>query len=159
MFFWFVGTAVITVWYVFGDPRFDYRLLVVGAVLPLVDALFGGMRWLHTLAFSVAVLVVVMLVTIGRKPARQLLLGLAIGTFLHLVFDAAWATPDVFWWPLGGTSFGGEALPEVRRGWWNVPLEAIGLGIVVWAWRRAGLSRPSRRRHVLRSGKLFEPPL
>ena len=25
----FVGTAIVAVWYVFRDPRFDYRLLVV----------------------------------------------------------------------------------------------------------------------------------
>ena len=86
MFFWFVGTAVLTVWYVFRDPRFDYRLLVVGSVLPLGDALFApgdgpGMRWMHSLAFSVALLVVVMAVTAGRKPHRKRLLGLPIGTF------------------------------------------------------------------------------
>ena len=34
MFLWFLGTALVTVWYVFTDPRFDYRLLLVGAVLP-----------------------------------------------------------------------------------------------------------------------------
>ena len=31
------ATAVVTVWFVFRDPRFDYRLLVVGSVLPLLD--------------------------------------------------------------------------------------------------------------------------
>ena len=35
VFFWFIGTAIVAVWYVFRDPRFDYRLLVVGSVLPL----------------------------------------------------------------------------------------------------------------------------
>ena len=42
MFLWFIGTAVITVWYVFRDPRFDYRLLIVGSVLPELDALARG---------------------------------------------------------------------------------------------------------------------
>ena len=41
MFLWFVGTAIATVRFVFQDPRFDYRLLIVGAVLPLLDLLFG----------------------------------------------------------------------------------------------------------------------
>ena len=75
------------------------------------------MRWMHSLAFSVALLVAVMAVTAGRKPQRKLLLGLPIGTFLHLVFDGAWATTDVFWWPFGGWDFGGHRLPEVQRGW------------------------------------------
>jgi hypothetical protein len=156
VFLWFVGTAVITVWYVFRDPRFDYRLLIVGALLPELDGLFGGMRWMHSLLFSVALLAVVMAASVGRKPRRKLLLGLAIGTFLHLVFDGAWATTDVFWWPFTGASIGDEPLPSVQRGWWNVPLEAIGLAIIVWVWRRAGLATSTRRRAVARTGRLFE---
>ena len=159
MFLWFIGTAVITVWYVFRDPRFDYRLLIVGTLLPELDALSGGMRWMHSLAFSVALLIVVMVVSTGHKSRRKFLLGLPIGTFLHLVFDGAWATTTVFWWPFTGRSIGDEPLPSVQRGWWNVPLEMIGLLIVVWVWRRAGLSSASRRRAVLRTGRLFDPAL
>ena len=159
MFLWFIGTAVITVWYVFRDPRFDYRLLVVGSVLPELDALFGGMRWLHSLAFSVVLLGVVMVVSIGRRQLRKLLLGLPIGMLLHLVFDGAWANTAVFWWPFTGTSVGDEPLPSAQRGWWNVPLEAVGLLLIVWIWRRAGLADAARRRAVLRTGRLFDPTL
>jgi hypothetical protein len=159
VFLWFIGTAVIAVWYVFRDPRFDYRLLIVGSLLPELDAVAGGMRWMHSLSLSVAVLVVVMAATVGRKSQRKLLLGLAIGMFLHLVFDGAWATTDVFWWPFTGASIGDEPLPSVQRGWWNLPLEAIGLVIIVWVWRRAGLSDATRRRAVARTGRLFEPAL
>jgi hypothetical protein len=159
VFLWFIGTAVITVWYVFRDPRFDYRLLVVGSVAPELDALFGGMRWLHSLVCSVALLVVVMVATIGRRQLRKLLLGLPIGMLLHLVFDGAWASTDVFWWPFTGAAIGDEPLPSAQRGWWNVPLEAIGLMIIVWIWRRAGLADPARRRAVVRTGRLFDPTL
>jgi hypothetical protein len=159
VFLWFIGTAVITVWYVFRDPRFDYRLLVVGSVLPEFDALFGGMRWLHSLAFSVVLLGVVMVVSIGRRQLRKLLLGLPIGMLLHLVFDGAWANTAVFWWPFTGTSVGDEPLPSAQRGWWNVPLEAVGLLLIVWIWRRAGLADAARRRAVLRTGRLFDPTL
>ena len=38
----FVGTSIATVWFVFRDPRFDYRLLIVGSVLPLADGVTGG---------------------------------------------------------------------------------------------------------------------
>ena len=41
--------GVITVWFVFRDPRFDYRLLIVGSVLPRLDGSPAGMRWMHTL--------------------------------------------------------------------------------------------------------------
>jgi hypothetical protein len=159
VFLWFIGTAVITVWYVFRDPRFDYRLLIVGAVLPDFDAVAGGMRWMHSLAFSVILLIVVMVATVGRKQRRKLLLGLPIGTFLHLVFDGAWATTGVFWWPFTGASIGDEQLPSVQRGWWNVPLELVGLAIIAWVWRTAGLSNRERRRAVLRTGRLFDPAL
>ena len=59
------------------------------------------------------------------------------------MFDGAWATTEVFWWPFTGASIGDEPLPSVQRGWWNVPLEVIGLAIVVWVWRRPGC--PTRR--------------
>ncbi len=168
MFLWFVGTAIATVWFVFRDPRFDYRLLVVGSVLPLLDALFGGARVMHTLVFSLALLVVVMLATVGHRSWRRLWLGLPIATLLHLVFDGAWADSDVFWWPFGGWGFEDAALPEAARGWWNVPLELVGLAILAWVWRTARLDdrtpasggvahRPALRRRRLTPPEVGEP--
>ena len=53
MLFWFVGTAVVSVWLVFHDARFDYRFLIVGALWPdLVDAPFGGARMFHSVVGS-----------------------------------------------------------------------------------------------------------
>lgn len=156
MFFWFLGAVLGAVWYVFRDRRFDVRLLVVGALLPELDGLFGGARVMHSLAFSLAVLAVVMLATIGRRTARRMWLGLPIGTMLHLVVDAAWADGRVFGWPLAGWSFDGAPLPSVERGWWNVPLELIGLAILAWFWRHAGLADAARRREVARTGRLYE---
>lgn len=158
MVLWFVGTAVVTVRFVFQDARFDYRLLVVGSVLPLSDAAFGDVRILHTLIASLILLAVVMLVTTGRRPARRLLLGLPIGSLLHLVFDGAWTDTDMFWWPAAGYNFGGTELPELERGWWTLGLELIGLALLVWVWRASGLSSPSRRHRFWRTGQLFAGP-
>lgn len=155
MFLWFVATATVAVWFVFRDPRFDYRLLVVGAVVPLLDALSGGAWVLHTLAFCLTLLFAVMVVTVGRRPARKLLLALPIGMLLHLVFDGAWADTDLFWWPLGGWSFDGAPLPEASRGWWGVGLELAGLVILMWVWRSSRLSDPVLRRRFLHDGLLF----
>jgi hypothetical protein len=160
VFFWFIATAILAVWYVFRDPRFDYRLLVVGSVLPLADGLFApgdgpGMRWLHSLAFSVVLLAVVMAVTSGRKPQRKFLLGLPIGTFLHLVFDGAWTTTDVFWWPFGGWGLEGNQLPEVQRGWLSAVLELAGIAVIAWIWRRERLGDRGRRRAALQTGRLL----
>ena len=158
MFFWFLGTAVVTVWFVFRDPAFDYRLLLVGAVLPaLVDAAFGGARVLHSVTFCVVLLAVLMLATPGRKPIRKMLLGLPIGLLLHLVFTGAWTNATVFWWPFFGWSFDDAPHPIAARGWWNVPLEAIGLGLCWWVVDRAQLRDPERRAWFRRTGQLMLP--
>ena len=42
MLLWFLGTGIATVWFVFRDPRFDYRVLALGLLLPdAVDGLTG----------------------------------------------------------------------------------------------------------------------
>lgn len=157
MFFWFVGTAVVTVWWVFRDPAFDYRLLVVGSVLPLVDLAFGGARVLHSVTLAVGLLAVLMIVTSGRKPIRRMLLGLPIGLLLHLVFTGAWRNARVFWWPFGGFGFEDAPHPVAERGWWNLPLEVIGLALCWWVVRRADLADPERRAWFRRTGQLALP--
>jgi hypothetical protein len=154
VFFWFIGTAVLSVGFVFRDPAFDYRLVVVGSVLPLSDGLFGGARALHGLTVSVALLAVLMVATAGRRPIRRLLLGLPIGMLLHLVFDGAWSDTDTFWWPVTGLGFDDAELPAVARGAWSLVLEAVGLAICVWLWRRNSFGRAERRRRFLADGRL-----
>lgn len=154
MLLWFVATAVVSVHYVFNDPAFDYRLLVLGSLLPdLVDVPFGRAAWGHSVTAAVAALVVVMVATAGRRPSRRLLLGLPIGMLLHLVWDGAFTLNASFWWPFTG-DWGDVAVPSVGRGWWNVPLEIGGLLLLVRLWRRFGLAEPSRRQTLLRSGTL-----
>ena len=77
MVLWFAGTAFLTAWLVFRDPSFDYRLVMLGAVLPdAVDACFGGAAVMHSVVTSVVLLVVVMLVTIHRRSLRRHLIAL-----------------------------------------------------------------------------------
>ena len=154
MFFWFIGTAILAVGFVFRDPRFDYRLLIVGAVVPMLDGVFGGARALHSITASIVLLAVLMLATSGRKPIRRTLLGLPIGMFLHLVFDAAWNNTDVFWWPFTGLDFADAPYPITDRGVVSVVLEVIGVGLCVWLWRVNQLSSSARRRRFVRDGQL-----
>jgi hypothetical protein len=148
VFFWFIGTAVVTVWFVFRDPRFDYRLLIVGAVLPgLVDSI----------TVSVVLLLVLMLVTPRGTALRRTLLALPIGMLLHLVFTGAWMNARVFWWPFLGWSVDDASHAVIERGWWNVPLELIGVGLCGWVFRRAELADPARRREFWRTGRLALP--
>ncbi len=155
MFFWFLGTAVVAVWFVFHDSRFDYRFLLLGSLLPdIIDAPMGGARVLHSVTGSVAVLMVVMFSTVGRRPIRRRLLAIPIGTFLHLVFDGAWANTKVFWWPFGGVAFRNAPLPSWNRGAIDILLELLGLAMCVWAVRAFGLTDPARRKRFWRTGVL-----
>lgn len=159
MILWTVGTAVLAIWFVFGDPRFDYRTLIVGAVIPIVVDLPTGGAWvMHSIVASVVLLAVVMLVTIGRRPQRKALLGLPLGTFLYLVSSGAWADQGAFWWPLTGWGASGAPLPFVARSWWNIPLEIAGAAMLAWVVRTTGLTTPERRRQFVRTGHLTLPP-
>jgi hypothetical protein len=157
MFLWFIGTAVVSVWCIFRDPRFDYRLLVVGALLPdAIDLPEGHAKWAHSMTVSVGALVLVMLATAGRKPIRRLLLAAPIGMLLHLVWDGAFASTKVFWWPFAG-SWGSVRVPSLQRGWWNVAFEAAGALLLAWMWRRCELSDPERRDALIHRGELAPP--
>ncbi len=152
---WFAGTAVVAIWLVLRDPSFDYRFLIVGALLAdLVDGLIGGPGVLHSVAGCAAVLVVAMAASQGRRQLRRSLLALCFGLFLHLVFDAAWADTEVFWWPASGVGLADGQLPVVARGWWNLALELAGAAMLVWAWRRFGLAEPVRRSQFWRTGQV-----
>jgi hypothetical protein len=142
---WFVGGSMAIVWAVFRDPRFDLRLLAVGALAPdAVDVATGGSGPAHSVVAPVAVLAVIMAATYGRRPVRARLLALPIGMFLHLVLDGAFAAGSGFWWPLGGLALGDAPLPSATRGWWNVPLEVVGalLARRVLRARRAAAATP-----------------
>ena len=121
MLFWFIGTSIASVWSVFRDPKFAYRWVIVGALVPV-----------FSVVTVVGVLVVVMLLTIGKKAIRKNFLALTIGLFMHLVFDGAFLDTKMFWWPLAGLSFDGYAIPLVERGLLNIPLEIFGVGLILW---------------------------
>lgn len=154
MLFWLVATSVLTIAFVFNDPAFDYRLLIVGATIPaIVDWLAGGLAPAQSLPVGVVLLVVLMLVTPTRSAIRRSLLGLPLGYLLYLVFGGAWTSAESFWWPVFGWSLDAPNL-LADRGWWNVGLEAIGLAGCIWIWRRAGLTDRAARQRFQRTGQL-----
>ncbi|MGZ4680747.1 MAG: hypothetical protein ACXV4D_11280, partial [Ilumatobacteraceae bacterium] len=113
----------------------------------------GRARWAHSLTAAVATLVLVMLVTAGRKPVRRLLLAVPIGMLLHLVWDGVFASTHVLWWPFAG-SWGNLRVPSLQRGWLNVPFELAGALMLAWMWRQCDLSDPRRRADLVRRGVL-----
>ncbi|MEZ5380845.1 MAG: hypothetical protein R2754_03510 [Microthrixaceae bacterium] len=153
MFLWYLGVSWVAVWSVFRSPALDYRLVMVGSVLP-VGELPVGTGPLHTLLAPVLALAVVMLATRGRRLVRRRWLGLPIGMFVHLVLDGSVARPELFWWPLGGGGAFGASLPELGAGIWLLVAELIGLGAILWAVGRFGLDDADRRAMFLRSGQL-----
>jgi hypothetical protein len=154
MFCWFAAFSVLGVWTVFRSPGVDYRLVMLGSVLPVGEAVLGGPRLLHTLLAPVVVLAAVMLATRRRRLLRRRLLGLPIGMFFHLVLDGVWMRGQVFWWPFLGWSFGSGEVPELSHGAVGVVLEVIGIGALWWLWREFDLSDPGRRDRFLRTGRL-----
>jgi hypothetical protein len=96
------------------------------------------------------------LLTVGRKPLRRLMLALPIGMLMHLVWDGAFASTSVFWWPFTG-SWGNVRAPSLQRGWLNAAFEAAGGLMLAWMWRRCELSDPQRRSALIHSGLLMQP--
>ncbi len=150
---WFAAGAVVIAFVVFRSPALDYRLVALGAVIPVIETPFGPGP-LHALIAPTVVLAAVMLATSHRRLLRRQWLGLPIGMYLHLVLDAAFTNRETFWWPFFGLSFGEGDAPELARGWWALVLELAGIAMAVWAYRRFGLDDPHRRSVFLRTGQL-----
>ncbi len=156
MLLWFVGTALIAMWFTFRDPAIDHRLVIVGAVLPdAVDALSVKTNLMHTLAAPIVLMMGLMVCTIGRRRFRRHALALPIGIFWHSVFDGAWMNTEAFWWPVTRLTNGDTNIPLAEREvLLIVVMEIIGLALLVWSWRLMGMNEPARRRLFLRTGRL-----
>lgn len=154
MFLWFLGLSFALVLVVFSSPALDYRLVMLGAVLPAAERFVGGPWLFHTLLGPVVVLALVMVATRGRRLLRRQLLGLAIGLFMHLVLDGTWTTSKLFWWPILGVdgvlgSDGTATIAEAERSLAVVVmLELVGLGVLAFLVSRLGLLSEGRDRFV-----------
>src|SRR5450432_3887051 len=106
MVLWLTFASIFGVWNVFQSPGIDFRLIALGALLPLaLDAPFRSQAYAHTLLSAVIVLVLTMAFTAGRgrRLRRRRALSLAIGWFTSLVLGGTWTHKQVFWWPAFGT--------------------------------------------------------
>ncbi len=155
MFFWFVIVAPVVVAEIFRSPMIDYRVVALGAALPLLEAVIGQAFVLHTMAAAIVSLVVVMLATQNRRLVRRRWLGIPIGLMMHLILGAVWASDRLFLWPAFGFSFDDVGVPDRSRplAVWLL-LELIGLGVGWWAWRRYELGDADNRELLLTTGQL-----
>jgi hypothetical protein len=154
---WFAATSVVLVAVVFRSPAIDYRTVMVGSLVPLVEVLFGGPRLLHSVVGAVAVLGVVMAATSGRRLLRRRLLGIPIGMMCHLVLDGSFTRTDSFWWPVSGIGFASGQIPEVAHLGVSLVLELVGVAVAVWAWRLFRLDDPVVRARFATDGRLDLP--
>jgi len=156
VFVWFIAVSTTAVALVFGSPNLDYRLVMLGSVLPLVEGFFGGAWLLHSVFFNAVLLFGVMLVARGRRLTQRRWLAVPIGTFCHLVLDGSWTNAGVFWWPFTSLgSLGADAVPEFEHLPGVLILEVVGLLVGWWAWRRFALSDRPVRRILLTEGRLL----
>ncbi len=158
MILWYIGPSVLLVHYVFRSVGVDYRLIALGALLPLlVDLPFGHMAVGHSLVASIGLLAVIMIATIGRtRLRRRRLLCLPIGSMAGLLLSGAWSHDHVFWWPFLGSSFGNVPLIP---SWGIVAIEeAIGLFACWWMTGIGSLYEPGPRAEFLRTGRLRDIP-
>jgi len=94
--------------------QMDYRLIIVGAILPdIIDKPIGmllfrnffssGRIFCHTLLFLVILSSVA--VYLFKKWGQTWLIALSFGTFMHLILDGMWLTPRTLLWPAYGWAF------------------------------------------------------
>jgi membrane-bound metal-dependent hydrolase YbcI (DUF457 family) len=157
MVLWYLAPSIVAVHEIFRSRGLDYRLIALGALLPLLlDLSFGHYAYGHSLFVAVGVLAVVMLGTIGRpRLLRRRLICIPIGWMCGLVLSGAFLHDVSFLWPLLGSDFPDDSLvPPVTV---LVLLDAAGLAIGIWAWNRFGLADRATRDDFLRTGRLREP--
>jgi len=150
---WYSALSILIVATVFRSSGLDYRLIALGALLPLlVDLPLGHRGFGHSLLFAVVLLTAVMIATAGRpRLIRRRLLCLPIGVFVGLVLSGAFTQDQVFLWPFLGRTDQYALLPV----WWVVLVEEL-IGLAGWWWivgQYDLYERPALREFV-RTGRL-----
>ena len=168
MLFWYLGVGCALLLLTLGPRRIDYRLAMVGLVLPLVDVairlLFyrhghlGVHLYLHTFLFALVLALAVMTFLRGATARRWFVVPMAV--VVHLLLAGMLGDPVGLFWPLLGTHFtplgSGTRLAALilplRR--LDVLKEGLGLAVLVYIAFAFGQDKPGPRREFLRSGTL-----
>jgi len=136
-------------WFASLSRYVDIRILLVGALLPdIIDKPVGQYFFRDTFSngriFSHTLLFLVVLVAVGFflywRWRMVWMLTLAAGTFMHLLLDSIWQTPETLFWPFLGFGFPQapleDWLAELLEGLSSKPAvylpEAVGLAVLLW---------------------------
>ncbi len=149
-----MALSFVLVAVVFDSPALDYRMVMAGSVLPLVELFFAGPWALHTLLAPLVLLTVVMLITRGRRLARRRWLGLPIGLFMYLVLEGSWLRTELFWWPAWGANLNSSDLPQLKPLTVLIAMELVGVTAAFWAVRRYSLTNPKHLHQLATTGRL-----
>lgn len=171
MFFWHVGVTCALVLLALGARRIDYRVVMLGSILPdLLDKPIGriffarrfqnGRLFGHTLLFVVVMVLAIQLVLRGSAARRWFILPIA--ALLHMALDGMWAQPVTLFWPLFGARFPPDPVPDY---WLEVLLrpfrhpaelvrEVIGLALLVYLGLAFELQHGGPRREFFRRGEV-----
>lgn len=149
----------------------DYRLILVGSILPDVDKVIGlelfqrfDRNIFHTL------LCLLLLVAVGawmfRRSGDSRGLQLVFCWVVHLTLDQMWLKPSVLLWPLRSIPSGGNfgmsefeayAVHSLTTDPSQFMPELLGLAIVSWiAWRVIGRQQVLA---FLKTGRIFRAKL
>jgi len=169
--FWHLGATAAIVFATLGRRRIDYRVVLLGAILPdLIDKPIGRIFFEdrfqtsrlfgHTFLFVVVSLLSIQLILRGESARRWFILP--IGCLLHLVLDGLWSDPVTLFWPLFGSTFPPhptqdywlEVLRRPLEHPWVLVQEMFGLGVLLYIAWAYGLFDRSRLGAFVRSGKL-----
>jgi hypothetical protein len=173
MIFWHAGLTTLIVWFVMrGNPRIDYRIVMIASLLPdIIDKPIGrllfrerfdsGRLYGHTLLLNVALFCVLFFM---RGRAKRQFVLVPISSLLHLAEDGMWSQPRTFWWPLFGSTFPRDPVPGGSLSFLNpfhnpavTVQEVVGLLVLVWLFASHGMLSRARMRRFLRTGMLETP--
>ena len=149
----------------------DIRFLLIGSLLPDIidkpvgqfffrDSLSNGRTFCHTLLFLA--LITFAGLYFYRSHRKTSMLAFAFGTFIHLICDQMWLTPQTLLWPLYGITF-----PKVDLTHWIQNIfyalhtdpgvyvyELVGVAILIWFV--VALVRRKMVGAFIRSGKFYD---
>ncbi|MEO7803493.1 MAG: metal-dependent hydrolase [Actinomycetota bacterium] len=173
MLFFHLGVTCGIVFATLGRRRIDYRVVMLGAILPdLVDKPLGRLFFEdtfhrsrlfgHTILFATVLLLGFQFVLRGDVARRWFILPIAAA--IHLALDGMWNDPVTLFWPFFGTTFPPVFVDnywlEVLQRPLTHPLELVkevlGAAILIYLGFAYGLFDRLAFRRFLSSGKLEE---
>ncbi len=154
MLLWFAGLSFVIVATVFASPAIDYRLIVTGSLVPMLEMLLEGPWVLHSLVSPVLVMVFVMVAFQGKRLKQRKWLGIPIGMFLYLFLDRAWMNADLFWWPVSGFQIDKSDAPTWEEPVLLIFMEVAGLLAAIYGVAKYRIYEKENMKLFLRTGRI-----